>query len=195
MTLHDPEPSRKPPRRFWLYAPYVAVLAGALVWSGVWVAARAGVARGLDEAAARLRAQGYAVAWKDRAIGGYPFRIDVTLDGLDVREPSGWGLAGPRLEAEAYAYHLDQWIAAAPQGVVLTRPGAGAVAVTGQVLRASVIGTGAAPRVAVEGVKLVFTPQPGARPYPLASAERLGFYVRPLAGDRAEGLLRLARLT
>jgi hypothetical protein len=192
MTLPDPNAPRKPVRRFWLFAPYVVVLVAAIAWSFVWLAIRAEVASRMDAAAARLRLAGYTVDWKARRIDGYPFRVDVTLDGLKLAERSGWALTAPQIKAEAYAYRLDQWIGYAPSGVVLTRPLSGAVAVTGQALRASYGGAGPdAPRIAVEGVKLAFLPAPGAKPFLIQSADHLDFHSHAVGADRSEFLLRV----
>ena len=163
-----------------------------VAWSLAWVWIRGEVARGMDAGAERLRAAGYTVDWKARRIGGYPFRIDVTVDGLTLAERSGWALSAPQIRSEAYAYRLDQWIGYAPSGVVLTRPGSGGVAITGPVLRASYGAAGPdAPRVAVEGLKLAFIPEPGANPFPIRSAEHMDFHLRGLGGDRLEFLLRV----
>jgi hypothetical protein len=196
-TLHDPDIPRKPSepvrvRRFWLYAPYVALLVVMIGWSLYWVWARATLGARMDAEAARLRETGFTMDWKSRSIGGYPFRIDVTLDGLRLGEPSGWALTAPEIKAETYAYRLDQWIGYAPQGVTLTRPVSGAVTITGPALRASYASTGqGVPRIAVEGLKLVFTPQTGARPFLIGAAEHLDFHLRPYGEDRAEFLLRV----
>jgi hypothetical protein len=192
MTLPDPNAPRKPVRRFWLFAPYVVVVALAIAWSFVWLAVRTEVAGRMDAAAEHLRMAGYTIDWKARRIGGYPFRIDVTLDGLTLAERSGWTLAAPQIKAEAYAYRLDQWIGYAPSGVVLTRPLSGAVAITGQALRASYGGAGTdAPRIAVEGLKLAFTPARGAGPFLIQGADHLDFHSHAVGGDRAEFLLRV----
>ena len=193
MTMPDPDSPRKPPRRFWLFAPYVVLLVAAAVWSGVWLAARASLIGRLDAAAERLRGEGYVATWKSRAVGGYPFRLDVVIQEARLVEPSGWGLSAPRLEAQAYAYAPDHWLAVADQGVIIERPKGGPVAVAGRVLRASVVGVAqATPRVSVEGVDLTFTPQPGGRPFAITHAQQLGLHMRPSGEDRVEGYLLLA---
>jgi hypothetical protein len=179
-------------RRVWLYLPYGVLAVAAIAWSLAWLAIRAEVAARMDAAAERLRLAGYTVDWKTRRIDGYPFRIDVTLDGLRLAERSGWALTAPQVRTEAYAYRLDQWIGYAPSGVVLNRPLSGAVAITGQALRASYGGAGAdAPRIAVEGVKLVFTPAQGAKPFLIQSADHLDFHTHAVGDDRSEFLLRV----
>jgi hypothetical protein len=192
MTMPDSPTPRKPPRRFWLFAPFVVVLIAVAAWSAGWLAIRAAVAQRMDAAAQTPAGAGYRLEWGRRGIGGYPFRIEVGLDQAKVSEPSGWALAAPRFEAQANAYDLGHWVMAAPQGLVLTRPGAGDVIVTGQRLRVSLIKVeGAAPRLAFEGIKLGFAPAPGAQPFALVSADHLGLYTRPVAADAMEVLLQL----
>lgn len=193
MTMPDPDRSRKPPRRFWLFAPYVVLLVAAAIWSGVWLAARASLIGRLDAAAERLRGEGYVATWKSRAVGGYPFRLDMVIQQARLVEPSGWGLSAPRLEAQAYVYAPDHWLAVADQGVIIERPKGGPVAVAGRMLRASVVGVAhAPPRVSVEGVDLTFTPQPGGRPFAISHAQQLGLHMRPSGDDRVEAYLLLA---
>ncbi len=192
MTLPDQTPTRKPPRRFWLYAPYVVLLIAIIGWSLAWLWIRSEIANRMDVTASRLHEAGFIMDWKARRIDGYPFRIDVTLDGLRLAEPSGWALAAPQIKAETYAYKLDQWIGYAPGGVVLTRPVSGAVAITGTALRASYVHVDhGAPRIAVEGVKLVFAPGPGAKPFVISAANYLDFHLRPTGDDQGDFLLRI----
>src|SRR5215831_7798854 len=100
MSLHDPGAARKP-RRLGLYIPFVLLALAIAAWSIFWLYARAQVQTRMDAAAAGLARAGYQLSWKSREIGGYPFRIDVTLTGAHVREPSGWALEAPLLEAES----------------------------------------------------------------------------------------------
>ncbi|HEX4180392.1 MAG TPA: DUF2125 domain-containing protein, partial [Caulobacteraceae bacterium] len=168
------------------------VLIGAVLWSLAWIWIRAEIGSRMDRTAERLRLAGYAVEWTSRKISGYPFRIDVTLEGVHLAERSGWALTAPEIKAEAYAYRLDQWIGYASKGVVLTRPSSGAVAITGPALRASYADTGrASPRIAIEGLKLTFTPQAGAKPFVINSAQHFDFHLWPSGPDTAEFLLRV----
>jgi hypothetical protein len=192
MTMPEPTRPRKPPSRFWLFAPYVVVLIAAVAWSLYWLSLRGMVITRLDDAAQRLRAEGYVVDWKARRVSGYPFRLAVSLDAPRLVEPSGWGLSAPSLKAQAMAYVLDDWVLVAGDGVTLHRPAGGDVAVTGQALRASLAGfSRSPPRIAIEGVGLTFTPAPGGAPFSLVSAKGLGLYLRPSGEDGAEGYLRL----
>ena len=184
---------RKPPSRFWLYAPYALLLVVILSWSAAWLVISHVAAARMDETAARLRSQGWSVDWARRQVGGYPFRLNVRLQSLHIAEPSGWSLAAPGLEAEAYAYAPEHWVMVAPQGVTLTRPDSGAVMISGQVLRASIarLAGQSIPQVAIDGRALTVAPQTGAKPLPITAADRFALYLRPLAGDQAEFQLQL----
>ncbi|HEX3366886.1 DUF2125 domain-containing protein [Phenylobacterium sp.] len=185
MSLPDPSPARKP-RRLGLWLPFVALGLLVALWSGAWVWARGQAASRMDAAVAALGQAGYHLAWKDRQIGGYPFRLDVTLTEFSGREPSGWGLDAPRLEAEAYMHALGNWVIAAPAGLSFVRPIGGPVAVKGDLLHASLTHLAARPpSFSFEGVKLTFTPQPGAQPFALTTADRVEFHLR--AGPDDEG--------
>ncbi|HEY3696611.1 DUF2125 domain-containing protein [Phenylobacterium sp.] len=191
MSVPDPLPPRKP-RRLGLYLPFVLLLAAAAVWSGVWFKARMELGRRLDAGAEALRKTGYDVAWGSRSIGGYPFRMDVTLTDARVRDPSGWALAAPRLEAEANMLSPGRWIMAAPQGVVFTRPVGGPVSVKGEIIRASLSGLEKTPPAfSFEGVKLAFQPAPGAQPFALTAADRVEFHLRPGPDDQGGVFLRV----
>jgi hypothetical protein len=193
MTLPDLPAARKPPSRWWLYGPYLAVALAAVAWSGAWVWIRGQVAARLQAVAASGAVGGPSVGWDHVRIGGYPFRIEVVLDGVRASEPSGWGVSAAQVRAETYAYDLKHWIAYAPQGVVLNRPrGAGPVAVAGQAVRASLVLEGPGRnRVSIEGLKLAFAPRAGARPFPLVSAEHLDAHTRPAGPDQVEFLVQL----
>jgi hypothetical protein len=187
MTLPDLKPPRKPPSKVWLYGPYIVLIVAAVIWSGAWIWIRGRVVADLD--AARTAAPGRpALAWNHQSVGGYPFRIEVILDGVKAAQPSGWAVSAPQIRAESYAYDLKHWIGYAPQGVVVSRPGGdGDLAITGQALRASVVQeqSGQA-RIAIEGLNLSFTPKPGAASFPLQSAQYLNIHTRPAGQDGVE---------
>jgi hypothetical protein len=185
MSLPDPTSLRKR-LRLGLWLPFVAL--GLLIagWSVAWVWARGQVAARMDAAVAVAGRAGYQIAWKDRAIGGYPFRLDVSLTEARVRDPSGWGLEAPRLDGEAFMHAPTHWLMAAPDGLTFVRPLGGPVLVKGQGLRASLTHLSARPpSFSFEGVKLTFAPQPGAQPFALTAADRVEFHLR--AGPDDEG--------
>jgi hypothetical protein len=192
MKLPDFTPSRKPPSRWWLFGPYILVIIAALVWTGVWLWLSHQVAARLDAAA--HPAPGHAsVTCTHRTISGYPFRIEVVLDGFKASEPSGWAVSTPQVRAEAYAYKPQHWIAYAPHGIVLSRPNAGDVAITGPDLRATA--TFDKNEFVFEGRKLAFAPKLGAKSFPLIAADMIDAHSRALDGDKIEFLVQMQGVT
>jgi hypothetical protein len=184
MSMPDPHVTGKP-RRLGLYLPFALLLVAIVAWSGFWLWARGELARRLDAASASLAAQGYEVAWKDRKIGGYPFRMNVTLSEVRAREPGGWALSAPRLEAEAPAYAPGDWLVAAPDGLTFVRPEGGPVSVSGKLIRASLTHlTQRPPSFSFEGVDLAFREAPGAKPFGLTAAQRVEFHLRAGPDDQ-----------
>ncbi len=183
MSLHDVPPPRKL-NRIGLYAPFVLLLIGVVAWSGFWFWARGEAQVQMDKAVADLKQAGYAIAWKDRTLGGYPFRMDVTLTDFSAREPSGWALTAPKLEAEAFMHAPGRWMLAAPEGLTFVRPVGGPVLVKAVNLRASLNNLDKRPpSFSFQGVKPTFEPQPGAQPFALASADLVEFHLRPGPDD------------
>jgi len=191
MSVPDPTAPRKP-RRLGLWLPFMGLGLLVAAWSAAWVWARGQVAGGLDDATRTLGRAGYQLAWKDRVIGGYPFRLDVTLTEPSLRTPSGWALEAPDIEAEAFLHAPTSWLIAAPAGLTFVRPIGGPVAVRGQLVRASLTHPGAhPPSFSLEGVKLTFAPQAGAQPFALTSAERVEFHLRAGPDDQGGVFFRL----
>jgi hypothetical protein len=178
------DPSK--PRRWGLWLPYILLAAALVAWSAYWLVLKSQVEGRLDQEAESLRRAGYEVAWSRRSIGGYPFRFEVKLDEVRLKEPSGWGLSTARLEAMAAAYQPDLWVVVAPAGLRLSRPDAGEVDVEAEVLRASLANLRAEPRLSLEGRGLRFTPRAGAKPFLFTSAKVLQFHLRPGVADRAD---------
>ncbi len=98
-----PDPSAPPqpqrPRRFWLWAPYAALLVALLAWTGVWWVESLRLQAALGDQAARLRSRGYTAAWSSAKVDGWPFRLRLTLTAPSLGESSGWGLSAPRIQA------------------------------------------------------------------------------------------------
>jgi hypothetical protein len=178
--------------RFWLFAPYVALLIAVLIWSGFWWIEKLRLEHELPKRAAALREQGYDVSWSSVKVDGYPFRLHALLIGPKLGDSAGWSLTAPRLEAMALAYAPDRWVLVAPESLIVTRPGKGAVVVSGKAIRASVGGLGSAqPRFSFEGDLLSLVPAPGAEPPSFASVDKLEFHLQPGPNDQAALLLRL----
>jgi len=184
MTLPDHPPARKPPR-LGLYAPFAVALVAAAIWCAAWFWLSAEVRRNMDAQRDTLNRQGWRVAWEARRISGFPFRLDVDVDDLRVREPSGWALAVSRVKGEAWAYAPGHWVLLAPAGVTITRRRGGRMGVSAKVLRASISDFGDAPaRVSVEGEGLSFRVAPGAEPFSLNAAKELHLHTRAGPGDQ-----------
>ncbi|MDB5476585.1 MAG: hypothetical protein JWP49_2096 [Phenylobacterium sp.] len=185
MSLPDPATPRKL-SRWGLCGPFLLALVIVAAWSGLWVWARGQAQGRMDAAVADLAKAGYQIAWRQRDIGGYPFRMDVTLTDAVIREPSGWGLEAPDLEAEAYLHAPGHWMLAAPQGITFVRPRAGPVTVTGKLIHASLTDIDKRPpSFSFEGTGLNFQPAPGAEPFFLSAADKVEFHLR--AGPDDEG--------
>ncbi|WP_304165297.1 DUF2125 domain-containing protein [Phenylobacterium aquaticum] len=187
----DPAPDRKH-RRLGLYVPFAIAAMIAIAWTAVWIGIRGEAIRTIDADAAILRKAGYDVAWQDRRITGWPFRMDVAFTELRLREPTGWGFAAPKLEAEAFAYALDHWMIAAEDGFTFTRPRGGPVEVKGRVLRASLTDVRQTPpALSIEGLDVTFASGPGAQPFSLASAKRVELHLRPGPDDQGAILFKV----
>lgn len=191
MSLPDPTPARKP-RRLGLYAPFALLLAAAAAWAAFWLWSRGEAQSQMDRAVGDLARAGYQISWDRREIGGFPFRMDVTLTGARLREPSGWGLQAPLLEAEAYAYAPGHWMFATPQGLTFVRPQAGPVAVSGKALRASLTDLDRRPPAFdIQGENLVFKPPPEAEPFALTAADLVEFHLRAGPDDQGGVFLQV----
>jgi len=184
------------PRRLGLVAPFVLLALAVAAWSGWWLYLRGEVVSRMDAAAAEMKAEGYTFAWAKRTVGGYPFRISITLEQAQIAEPSGYGLSAPVLEIESAAYTINPIGLAAPQGAVIRRPDNKAFAVKGKVLRASVSHLERTPpRIAVQGVDLEFGALKGAKPLSFNAMKIFEARVTPADGDKADVFVRLDQAT
>jgi hypothetical protein len=195
--MTDPNSPRKPRRRG-LVLPFL--LAGVLVvgWTGWWLYLRGEVEKRLDAGVADLKAEGYDVSWGSRSIGGYPFRILVRFEAVNIDEPTGYGLSATVLEAEAAAYSANPIVLASPDTLIVRRPGNKGFVVRGKTLRASLSHLDRTPpRLSVEGVDLQFAAMEGREPLSFSAMERMEFHLRPNANeaDTADVFLRLKDAT
>lgn len=162
------------------------MLAGA--YGGYWWIMKSRIEAGVDRQAEGLRAAGYGVDLSGRRVSGFPFRLKLDVDEARIASPGGWSLAAPGLKAEAYLHDPTHWVIVAPKGLSVVRPKGGGLTINGAALRASVAGVSQSPwRIVLQGEKLTFAPAPGARPFSLASADRIELYLRP-APTAGEGM-------
>ena len=184
MTLPESPPVRKP-RRLWLYAPFVLLLATAAAWTVGWARMRDAVFRHMDDYARAAAETGYRLDWRSRSMSGFPFRLDLEVVAPRVTEASGWGLSAPRLKAEAFVFAADHWIIVAADGATFQRRLGGPVAVAAKALRASLSdAAGHPPRVSVEGLDLTFTAPAGSRPSLLTRASELHLHSKAGPSDQ-----------
>ena len=174
-----------------LWGPFLVAGLAILAWSAGWLFAAREVERRLDAGVRSLASGGVTVAWSARSLSGYPFRLNLGLSDLRV-ETGTWSARVPDLEAQAFLHAPRSWLVAAPEGLTVYRPEGGGLEVRGDLLLSSlVLPKSGLPRLSVEGLGLVFTPSPGARPFALASAGRMELHVRPGPEDRAAIFVRL----
>lgn len=166
----------------------------AVVWGFGWLWMKGEVERQLDAIAARAADSSAVVTWESRRVSGFPFRLDVDFRNISWREPTGWAIAAPALNSEASVFALHHWVAVAPDGAVITRPGEGAVNVAAKVLRASLSDLSAHPAsFSLEGVGLTFSPASGAAPYFLERADELHIHTRAGPSDQGAFYVELDR--
>lgn len=186
------KPPRKRARRFWLFAPYVALLVAVLAWTAVWWVEKLRVEHELTKRAAELEKQGYTARWSALKIGGWPFRLHVTLTEPKAGDNAGWMVQAPSIEIVALAYSPSTWGFSAPDGLTLLRPGKGALNVSGKAIRASIGGMGSdQPRFSFQGDAVTLSPAQGAQPAAFSSIAKLEAHLQPGPDDQAALLLRL----
>lgn len=89
--------------RFWLYTPFVLLLAIAVAWSAAWFVIRNRAAEALDGWLAAEARSGRQWSCPDRSIGGYPFRIEVVCPSLSLKQGAVSASFG-RVESVAQVY-------------------------------------------------------------------------------------------
>jgi hypothetical protein len=178
--------------RFWLFAPFVLLAIGVVLWSAYWVVSSRALTLAMDAETNRLSEAGYDLSWQVRKVNGYPFRLDVTLLKARLRTPAGWTVSSPRFEAEAFMHSPGHWITAMPQGLAITPPNGGTLAVSGSTLRASFQALERRPpSVSMEGVGLRFKALDPKTPFVLSRAERMELHLRPGPDHQGAVFLRL----
>ena len=192
--MSDPAARRKPPGRLWLFGPFILLGLILLALTFVWWMARFRIEDGLRQQTAALTRQGYRLETSPLHYGGYPYRLSVDATDLRLSTPSGWVVRFQNMKGEATLIELGHWVFATTGRVTLTRPQGGDVSIAGASIRASLAGLDRpAPRLALEGVNLIFTTPVGARPFSLSRAGRIEVYSRTGLRDAttAEALIRL----
>jgi hypothetical protein len=180
--------SRAAPRHpgLLLYAPAALLFLVLLAACVGWLWGRAQLTAQMDARADALRQAGWQVSWSDRRVGGFPFRLKLMTQGLTVQAPGAhaWGFSIPALTAQAYIALPNRWVIAAPQGLTVERPDAGALKITGKDLRASIAGVTTRPwRFAFAGDQVRFETSADAPPFSFTTVEHVEAHLRPSGQD------------
>jgi hypothetical protein len=195
-----PDASPALPRRqsrFWLFAPFVLLVLAAAGWTTAWLMVRGQTSRVLDDWVANEAAQGRQWACPSRAVGGFPFRIEVNCASLSLQRANSRLTLGPvTVAAQVYRpRHVIAYVA----GPLRASNGQISVEGTWRLLEASIRTTPDGLQrasLAADGPAFRLT---GVTPGDLnLSAQRLETHLRPNPGRVTEGAydwsLRAAKL-
>lgn len=171
--------------RFWLYAPFILLLLVAIAWSIAWFVIRSRAAEALDAWLAAEAQRGRQWTCADRTIVGYPFRIEVVCNTLDLKQGAVTASFG-RTEAIAQVYQPRLVIVEASGPLRVTD---GRATVEGQwdLLQASIHASQTGLRrlsIAANGPKFTVA---GLMPETVAaSGQRLELHLRPNPSRESE---------
>ncbi len=181
-------PAGSPRRsRFWLYTPFVLLLLLAIAWSIAWFVIRNRAADALDSWLAAEARSGRQWTCGDRTIAGYPFRIEIVCNSLDLKRGAVTASFG-RTEAVAQVYQPRRIITEVA-GPLRVTDGAVTVQGTWDLLQASINATPAGLQrlsLAATAPKVTVTGMGGGEI--AGSGSRLELHVRPnpsRAGEQA----------
>lgn len=180
-----------------LVIPFAIVGVLLAIWTVWWFVLARQVETRLDAQVEAMRADGWTITWTEARTTGWPFRTRVALDDAVVAAPSGHGIAAPRLVAEANSWNPGKWMAIAPEGLTLARPGKGRIDIGGRARLSASHLRDRFPDLRLQLIEPTFTAQPGAEIFPIASAELIELYARPhltngaAATDQMDVLFRL----
>lgn len=100
-----------------------AVLLLALLWSGYWLIASSGTRAGFEAWFEARRAAGWQADYSDLSVGGYPNRLDVTLEDPALADPeTGLAWRAPFLQVFALSYRPNHVIVAFPDTQTIGSP-------------------------------------------------------------------------
>ncbi|MBO1907115.1 DUF2125 domain-containing protein [Microvirga sp. 3-52] len=171
--------------RFWLYTPFVLLLLLAIAWSIAWFVIRSRTTEALDGWIAAEARSGRQWTCGDRTIVGYPFRIEVICNTLDLKRGAVSASFG-RTEAVAQVYQPRRIITEVAGPLRVTD---GTVTVDGgwDLLQASIhVSQSGLQRLslAADAPKVTITGLGGGEIF--GSGKHLELHVRPNPSRRAE---------
>lgn len=193
-NLEQPDRSEPGSRssRFWLYAPLVLLTLVAAAWTAAWFVIRNRTGAALDTWLATERAAGRQWTCADRAIGGFPFRVEISCATLGF-ERDGLKASFGRVLSVAQVYQ-PRHIIAEIAGPLRATQGGAAVEGRWSLLQASIQST----PEALQRASVVFDEPTfrltGIAPVELAfSGDHLEAHLRPdPARARGEGAIDVA---
>lgn len=162
----------------------VGVAVAAAAWTAVWATARSRILAEVDGQLARFAARGVVVACPDRAIGGYPFRMELSCrdPGIEVRGTGAVASAASlRVVAQVWDPRLILVELDAPG---LARDARGETSAKWRSLRASLRWGAQGPQrlsIAADGLDL--TSRPSGAPAIHLTAEHAEAHGRPSGGQ------------
>lgn len=122
-----------------LHAMIGVIAAAALGWTAWWFFIAAAKDRTLEAWLAARRAEGWVAEAAAIDVGGFPYRVDTTISGLELANPQGgWSWKAPEFQFTALAYQPNHLIAIWPPEQTFSTP-FGATSVTSETMRGSVI--------------------------------------------------------
>lgn len=160
----------------------------AVGWTAVWATARSRVLAEIDARLEGLAARGVVVACADRAVGGFPFRMELSCaaPGVEIRD------LGITASAAALRVVAQVWdpklVLIEIDGSAAARDPSGETAASWRTLRASLRWSGrAVERVSIAAEGLDVTTRPNGRPPVRLVAAHLEAHGRP-NGERGSDL-------
>ncbi len=203
LTLPNAPQKAKPQKktsRWGLFGPVLVLAVICAAWSGYWFYTAGRIQAQVLQHQKVMIAAGYQASFDPIKVTGYPYRMVVDFQRVNIISSSGKGFSAPEVRAEANAYALDNWVAEAPQGLTLYRGRTGGidrgkVSVMGTQLKASAFNLSKPiPTVAIEGDDLVLAASDTEYPLPFNTAKSLEVHMRPTANvaDSADIMLNFA---
>ncbi|WP_425072291.1 DUF2125 domain-containing protein [Sagittula sp. S175] len=118
------------------------VLVAAVLWGGWWMVQAHSLRGQIEGWFDARRAEGWTASYDDLAVRGFPSRLDVTLSGVDIRDPDhGTGWQAPFVQILGLTYQREHLILAFADTQRLILP-SGPVDIASDGLRASLVTDG-----------------------------------------------------
>lgn len=113
----------KKPSRLGLFLPFVLLLIFVAAWSAWWFVAAGRINQGVDQWIEQQSGKGVDISYKSRALGGYPFRFELTFNSPRVEDQArGMRWEGDRAEFITQAWNLTHMIGRMPGHNLITEP-------------------------------------------------------------------------